>query len=316
MELAKKIVERYIYIYYSENAHWLQCNKIWNDKWCMCIDEIELNVATLLFKGMVYHSENIRFEFRDYTDCNYYYMKISDRDCDISAFDLCEYCKDIKIIKHDPLKNKKKSINGIEEQDLIIRFDESIVMYCVLCLLSANQSNRSDIIRFYLLKRKNAFTKYLLQLKNFLDGKKGLKNDFLEFHVKLIEFILEKYALGEKTNLLEDVFSVFDNDIFQKNYKIENNANVIKEQLEEDVTKYITDELPELSLKIQPYGTTIISVIANITKNIKTLYDWELYKNHFKNIYNYLIKILKLQRRETEHDMKNAMKDFNKYLQD
>lgn len=69
---------------------------------CRCIDDIELNIATLMFNSIVHKRKNLRFEFRDYIDNKFYYMKICDKDCDISGFNFCEYCKCLNLIKHDP----------------------------------------------------------------------------------------------------------------------------------------------------------------------------------------------------------------------
>lgn len=316
MTPVERIINRYVYIYYSENKNWLKCNKYWNVKLCRCVDEIELNILSLLFNSIVYKQNNMGFEFRDYTKNSYYYMKITNKDCNISNLNFCDYCKDMRVVKHDPHANKIGELDSANEQNKIVRYDESVIMYCALCLLAVNSValNRHDIFKFYLLKCKNAFSKYLVQFKIFLKETGRINNTFLKYHIELIEFILKKYALNEESNIFGNILDVFDNDVFKRNYKIENNAEIIKEQLEEDLAGYITDELPMLNFMVYSDQTTIISVITDIAKLIKCKSDWKLYKVNFGHIYDYFLSILKQQRRENEDKFQSDMEALKKIM--
>lgn len=302
-------MERYTYLFYPKNSMWLQCNMFWNIKLCRCLDEIEVNVALSLYEKISGLNSDVMFLFNS-QDGEPYYMSVNNRKCILSDYQFCEYCDEIRFIMHEPEKDENLFQDARKEQRVIL--DEAEIMYCVLCLLAVNRTNeldRSDIIRLYFLKCENAFSKYLTALRAFLNNEENLSLVFLEFHIKLIEFVLKKHANNESSNILGDIYVVINEACFKENYQCNHNAEMIKERLENLVIGINADRLPVLNLDIPRYNSTIIAVITDIAKIVKSRYDWNKLKKHFVDIHSHTEAILRLQKRYGENKMKS---DVNK----
>ena len=301
LSVAERVLNRYIYLFYPQNDEWLNCSLRLDDD-CVCVDEVQLNIACLLFNRLMGDNDKCRFEFNNYMDDSLYHMKIYDTTFDLSLFKLCPYCELLKFVDGEAHKNQIPSFVRLEERRKLVEYDESIIVYLAFCLLNVNRDkslHRSDILRFYFLKNQNAFFEYLQELKKHLAYKVHCEEDSLLFHIELIEYVLRVYALNEQSNILGDIFKIFEEPLFCKNYDCEKELGTIRRELKKSVTEYDNPKLPIFKVNVLP-DITIISVIASIATVVKENYNWDAYKNTFNNIHNYLNKILESQKRLNE----------------
>ena len=286
---------------------WLHCNMFWNIKLCRCLDEIEVNIALSLYEKILGLNSDVVFVFNSMEE-KPYYMSINNRKCNLSDYQFCEYCDEIKCIMHEPEKDKNLFKDVRKEQRTIL--DEAEIMYCVFCLLAVNRTNqldRGDIVKLYFLKCENVFSKYLVALRTFLNNEENLSLAFLEFHVELIGFILKKHANSESSNILGDVYAVINETYFKENYQCNHNAEMIKEKLENLVIGINSERLPVLNLDIPRYNSTVISVIPDIARIVKSRYDWNRLRKYFVDIHSNIETILRSQKRYGENRMKSEV---------
>lgn len=316
-DIAKNILYRYAYMFYPSNSVWLNvCNYKWEPRTCSCIDEIEINIAILLYKIINDEDKHYKFIFRDYLENHCYPMKLLNKGVQFDNFKKCEFCKDFSVFKlmEDVFS---KDFDGLAEgRKICLEEKEKAIIFVALCLFAirTKKLNRLDIFKYLFLKDSRVFLLYLNEFYEFLNANvtksnKDTYKTFISAHLEIIDSVLSIYANSEDTNILGDILLGLDNEFFKKNYSFtDSTINNFKKYYNETFVNFQRSQPEHLLL-----NTRNISIMKNIMVLLKNLDIQNL--KIFESIFRNIEKILLVQKRNNEGQISEIMSNFNQELQ-
>lgn len=314
MKIADNILLRYLYLFYPYNKVWLKCNNIWDIDFCMCVDEVELNIGVLLYNILAQNNElKYSFEFRDYEKNSYYPMKISAWvPPSTGVATSCKLCSELELfrtIKSDDFETIKKRLKSDMEINYEIKFPEFFIASCLYKVNNDETLKRSDIIKYLFLKKPSIFLTYIEKFAEFVESENINSKEFIKVHLDLIASVLVFFAEKKDSNILGDVLDVFDEERFQYNYNLIGREGNLKEITYEKLSSLVTCQLPKFNLRkynINKFERLVRIIDINIKDNIFLETYFTIYKN--------LQKIVENQSRQNDTAIKTAMDSFLKYI--
>lgn len=312
-DVVSEIINNYIAAFYPTSMRWLECNGFWNVKHCRCLDEVELNVATEIFGCITNEDKNhtVNFVFNNLLENDLYFVRFYSENCKLTSYSKCKKCDEMFFLNSQQYKEQLKKVS-IEE--IYSNYNSQITIIIVLALILLNrdcQWKRSDIFKYMLARKPCLFLKYLMLLTDFIENTVDLSEQFIQFHLDVIEFVLGCNAGEVRISIIDDILNVLNEGRLKDNFDNAIQIIPMRNFLKKNYSS-VFESFPTMSLTYFQGDVSIISKIISIANVIKK--DYGKHVHRLTRIYELLEKILKNQKRSNEDMLKNDMDQLKEIL--